>query len=183
MRICTAEVFKAVAGYEGRYEVSNTGLIRRVYQPKSGRYKKGEILNPCKDKDGYYRTILTSDRGRRKNCMVHRLVAEAFVSNPSNNPVVNHIDGDKTNNHESNLEWVTVLQNNLHALRTGLRKHPPGDLHHMAKITESQVKGLIKTYRVSKVTQYDLAEKYGISQSQVNRILKGVRWKHLETTR
>lgn len=68
---------------------------------------------------GYYLVTLVHE-GKRKNCFIHRLVATAFIDNPENKPMVNHIDGDKTNNHINNLEWCTAKENSVHAVRTGL---------------------------------------------------------------
>ena len=82
--------------------------------------KTHKVLNWCDNGTGYmYVTLLIN--GKRKNYTIHRLVAEAFVSNPNNLPTVNHIDGNKLNNHYSNLEWCTVAYNNQHAVNNGLR--------------------------------------------------------------
>lgn len=82
-----------------------------------GRIKK--ILSQTLNKDGYYQLSLYNET-ERKCVRTHRLVAETYISNPNNYPVVNHIDGDKTNNHYSNLEWCTIEHNNQHAFDTGL---------------------------------------------------------------
>lgn len=63
---------------------------------------------------------------RRKTHMLHRLVAQAFIPNPENKAMVNHLDGNKQNNHVSNLEWCTVQENNQHARETGLHKQAKG---------------------------------------------------------
>ena len=62
-------------------------------------------------KTGYVRVSI----GNKSKGLVHRLVAETFIPNPNNKPMVNHIDGNKTNNHISNLEWVTNAENVKHA--------------------------------------------------------------------
>lgn len=105
------EIWKDIDGFPN-YEVSNHGQIRNK--------TTNHILSPIPDKDGYLRVHLNTDKTVKR---VHRLVAEAFILNPNNKSQVNHIDGDKTNNDETNLEWVTVGENNIHALKTGLRNN------------------------------------------------------------
>lgn len=110
----------------GFYEVSNLGRIRsldhRIRQRNnSEKLYKGKILNTWSDKIGY--TIVGLNKHNKyKLKKVHRLVAEAFIPNPENKSDVNHIDGDKSNNIVSNLEWVTRSENMKHAYDTGLSK-------------------------------------------------------------
>jgi hypothetical protein len=98
------------------YAVSASG---EVYS-----YLSNKILSLSNDKDGYLLVTLSgkginkTKTGRTKK--VHRLVAEAFIPNPKNLPQVNHKDGNKRNNCVENLEWCTALENNHHAIRTGL---------------------------------------------------------------
>ena len=79
------------------------------------------FISPYKNRGGYLNVDLYID-GVKVRKGVHQIVAETFVPNPDNKPMVNHIDGNKENNHYSNLEWVTCSENNLHAYSTGLRK-------------------------------------------------------------
>lgn len=69
-----------------------------------------------------YKVITFHKNGVKKQFRLHRLVAEAFLPNPNNKSQVNHIDGNKANNHVSNLEWATPLENNIHAYKIGLKK-------------------------------------------------------------
>ena len=107
------EIFKEIAGYEGLYEVSNLGNVRRV----AGKgCKETRVLKPWKTKDGYMSVNLCKD-GNRKDYLVHRLVAQAFIPNPDNLPEVNHIDENKENNQVNNLEWCDHKQNCNHGTR------------------------------------------------------------------
>ena len=102
-----AEIWKSIKGYEGHYFVSNLGSVKTNNHYGSG---KDAILKPAKDNKGYLRVSLTKDK-ILKTYKVHRLVALAFIENPNNKPYVNHIDGNRANNHVENLEWVTPSEN------------------------------------------------------------------------
>lgn len=116
------EVWKDIVGYEGKYQVSNLGYIKSLEMWTGDKYiKRNKILRGSLNKNGYYYVSLSKD-GKVKKYKVNRLVAQAFIDNPYNLPITNHIDGDKTNNCASNLEWTTQSENLKHAYRTGLRK-------------------------------------------------------------
>lgn len=106
------EFWKEVEGTNGALFVSSLGRVRSFL-------RDGRILKPTPDKKGYLRLRVTLNR-ERKCYKVHRLVAEAFIDNPQNKPQVNHINGDKTDNRASNLEWVTNKENARHAIKSGL---------------------------------------------------------------
>ena len=103
------EIWKDVKDYEGLYQVSNLGRVKRV--------KTGRVLKPSKHTEGYSMISLykNSIKSTKK---IHRLVAQAFISNTDSKSQVNHIDEDKTNNRVNNLEWVTSKENNNHGTRT-----------------------------------------------------------------
>ena len=101
------EHWKAIVGYEGIYEVSDTGLVRSLNWERT---KQVRVLRPGKLERGYLFVPLSKD-GHVKNFLVHRLVAQAFIPNPQCLPQVNHKDEDKENNSVSNLEWCTARYN------------------------------------------------------------------------
>lgn len=126
------EIWKPVVGYEGVYEVSSFGRVRsldryRKYKdsiPNSLALVKGKMLKGKIDKDGYIEYALCTGKHKQmKFYRVHRLVAQAFIPNPNNYPVVNHKDENKQNNmiwvnedgsidyNKSNLEWCTIQYN------------------------------------------------------------------------
>lgn len=116
-------IWKDVPDYEGLYQVSSTGLVRsldRYVNSKGGSRAliKGRMMKLSVDADGYYGVGLTKDK-HQKGFRVNRLVAEAFIPNPDNLPVVHHIDCDITNNCVENLKWVTVQENTIQAIKDG----------------------------------------------------------------
>ena len=110
------EEWRPIVGYEGLYEVSNTGQVRSLdmylkCKGKSYRLQKGKVLSPVKNKDGYLLVNLHCN-GKIQHKTIHRLAAQAFIPNPDNLPEVNHKDEDKTNNSVDNLEWCDRSYNN-----------------------------------------------------------------------
>lgn len=110
------EVWKDIKDYEGLYMVSNEGKVKSLdrisVSIRNGRRQniKGAILKATKAFNGYYCVGLYCN-GKVKRNYVHRLVAEAFITNPHHLPQVNHKDEDKSNNCVENLEWCTARYN------------------------------------------------------------------------
>lgn len=102
------ERWKDIPGYEGFYQVSDLGRVRRT--------KSGRVLKPHYNGHGYIQALL-SKRGERKHKAVHRLVASAFIPNPEGKPQINHKNGVKSDNTVSNLEWCTASENLTHRHR------------------------------------------------------------------
>lgn len=112
LALFTMEQWKDILGFEGLYQVSNHGRVRNSAMT---------ILKTQYQNSGYLVCHLSKHR-KRKACTVHRLVATAFIPNPENKAFVNHLDGNKSNNCSSNLEWCSPQENAQHAVRTGLFK-------------------------------------------------------------
>lgn len=113
------EEWRPVVGYEDRYLVSNDGKVKSIdmlvrCRGNGYRMKKGKVLPLRENSRGYVTVNLCVDNVMHTK-LIHRLVAEAFIPNPSNKSQVNHIDGNINNNHVSNLEWVTDNENKLHS--------------------------------------------------------------------
>lgn len=114
----------AIPGYEGIYSVTSDGRIfahaKESPMPNGGvRVRLGQWRPVSMSPNGYFAIKLCRD-GITKTFRVHRLVAAAYIPNPMALPQINHLDGNKRNNHVSNLEWASRSQNMLHAFAIGL---------------------------------------------------------------
>lgn len=115
------EIWKDIPSYEGKYQISNFGNVKSLNYSRKNYSKLLKLKN---HKDGYKIVGLSNGKGKGKSFFsVHRLVAQAFIPNPDNKATVNHIDGNKANNHISNLEWATPQENMIHSFKIGLRKY------------------------------------------------------------
>lgn len=166
-RIIENATTKDVGGWntDGTMYLSNKIVNKKSITPTKLRSrnrpstKKEKIFKQRLSKEGYYRTALTV-KNKVSYLQVHRLVAEAFIDNPNNHPVVNHKDGNKLNNHVSNLEWTTSSLNQKHAYDTGLKKKKIS-LKQKLEIIELRKQGL---------TYYKIADKFNVSYQLIHKI-------------
>lgn len=180
------EYFKELKGFEGLYVISNYGTIAsndKIVKNRSGfRKVKGKTLKPKIDKYGYFRIGLTKD-GNQKYYFVHRLVAETFIPNINNYPIINHKDGNKKNNYINNLEWCTQSENVKHAYNTGLKigkgaKHK-GASNPNVKLSETDVLKIIRDKKNNiNIKESYLKYKEKISFKGFEQIWYGYTWKH-----
>ena len=155
------EIWKDVLGYEGLYKVSSCGRLMSL----RGHHKILKLM----DKKGYSVVNMTKNC-KQKHFKIHRLVLMAFSPVKDMHKLqVNHIDGNKKNNHLSNLEWVNGRENVLHAMTLGLRINFSEINEKNNKLSESDIP------KIRRLMMYDLndseiAHVFNIEQSQVNKI-------------
>lgn len=170
------EIWVPIKGYEGLYEVSNTGcyksLERQVYK-KDGTplYKQKEIVSHNLKPYGDYIILTLNKNGARKMFYLHVVVANHFVDNPLNLPYVNHKDGNKLNNNHCNLEFCTLSENQKHAYRTGLHTPLYGEAHQNTKLTDNEINEIRIAYNTNLYSQRSLANMYNVSQCQIHNIV------------
>lgn len=151
------------------YEISEDGIIRRL--------DSGKIIKCSYDPDGYPQHTLYFN-GTRHYRKKHRLVAITFIPNPNNLPQINHIDGNKHNNHISNLEWCDQYHNMQHANRIGLAKHKKGTEAPDSKLNREQVLE-IKELLKQKVAQTKIGKKFNVCQQVISEINLGKKYNEI----
>lgn len=164
------EVWMPVIEFEGLYEVSNEGRVRRCGVDCTGRRRYvGHILKASPVRGGYLKVGLSRDR-KLYNRIVSCLVMRAFVGPTPEGQQVNHKNGDKTNNRLENLEYLTAAQNYRHAL--DVLHHQPvcGQVHWAAILTTAQI-GEIRQRAASGERQCDIARSFGVYPAHVSRIV------------
>lgn len=171
----TDEEWRPIAGYEGRYEVSNLGRVRSLPRRDStGTGRRGIIRRQHRHVSGYVKVGLCRD-GWLTNHLSHRVVAAAFLGPCPPGYHVNHRDGVKNNNAASNLEYLTPSANRQHAV-TVLGKCR-GTKHALAKLTDEQVHALRAAPTGATIS--DLARRMGVSRRAVRNAKTGRSWAHL----
>lgn len=160
--------WKLIKGFDGMYDISEFGKIK-------SRFKGGRILKNYLSHNGYEFVRLYKNF-KYKNYRVNRLVAEYFIPNPENKPQVNHKDGNKSNNHVSNLEWCTASENIRHALKNGLSKL----VKPKRKLINCQVLMIRDYIKDGVLNQYEIAEMFDVDQSTISNIKTGKIFKRIK---
>jgi len=177
--IVEGEIWQDIAGYENLYRISNKGRVASYDKTKingqfiQGRMKKFSVWSY------YFRVSLVNSSGIQKWFMVHRLVAEAFIPNPDNKPIVNHKNGNKKDNTLENLEWATISENNQHAYDTGLNVSYKGENVYNAKLTTENVLQIKQMFKDGGYLQREIAEMFNVKVSTIQNIKNGSHWKHI----
>jgi hypothetical protein len=140
------EIWKDILNYENIYQISNFGRVKSIERKLNTgnnffRIKKENILKQQSNKRGYSTCILTKNN-KIQGVLIHRLVAQAFLPNPKNKPQVNHINGIKSDNNISNLEWNTSSENNKHAHLNKLNNARKGSENSLSKIVLNLENGI-----------------------------------------
>ena len=153
------EIYKDIVGYEGLYKVSNFGNVMSFWG------KTPKLLKPRNNGKGYLFVGLSNHNKPRKNFYLHRLVAQAFLTNPNNYPVINHKDENKLNNNVSNLEFCTQQYN----LKYG---------SHYERVSKALYKPVLQFSKNGNfVNEYpsikDAKIKTGIDESNIGKVCKG----------
>ena len=184
------ELWKDVIGWEECYMVSNKGRVkskdRFVYNPiiNGMNLKEGKILKPIIAPNGYLRVHLRDAKNKRsKNCLIHRLVAEAFIDNKENKPQIDHINTIRSDNRVENLRWCTSKEN--HNNETTLINHGKAS---EGRIMSEKQKQAIRKYRYKKVYCIELDKTYdsyciaeeelGLTKGSINCYLRKTAYKN-----
>lgn len=153
--------------FSNKYIVSEYGDVKNI--------QTEIVLKPHVNKGGYKYVCISLNKalgmGKRKVILIHKAVAYNYLKNPNNYNTVDHIDADKTNNHFSNLEWVTPKENTLRAYKKGLIKKITNNPHQ--KLTEIQVKEIKALLKESKYTHKEIAIMYNVTRGNITQIANG----------
>lgn len=186
------ENWKDVVGFEGLYQVSDSGLVKSLARFRNdpirgNKFYKETILKPGKSNYGYLGVSMSPKNKKCIQILVHRIVAMAFIPNPEDKKQVNHINGIKTDNRVSNLEWTTPKENIIHSFNHLGRKAAPGRRIYGKSNPLSKLIGGFVNGRLS-IRGYGITEmsrKTGVNKHTINTairrgsIIRGYLFKHI----
>lgn len=165
------EVAIEISGYEGRYWITKQGEIIN---------RKGICLVSTKDKHGYLRVSLHKPRSQKTH-FVHRLVCDAYLPNPDNKPMVNHINGVRHDNRLENLEWCTAKENIQHSFRNGrIGKSIKGENCPQHILKEADIPTIRKLLSDGKKSLREIGEIYKVSPNTIYSVKSGKNWRHVK---
>lgn len=161
-----------------RYGISNYGRIRAINKVTA----KQKLLKGSHSKRGHHRLNIKMESGKGAGVYVHRIVAENFLNQPSEeHKYVIHLDHDKTNNKYTNLRWATQQEVNEHAKNSPLYDQAREKQREHYKLNEAKVKMIKRMLERKKVKMKIIAKQFGISHTQLNRIKNGENWADVST--
>jgi hypothetical protein len=167
---CADEEWRDIAGFWG-YQVSSCGRVRSFRGHRGAPLNCSHFIRQVANPDGYLGIEIEA-----KKRSVSRLVAGAFVGPCPTGQQVAHLDGCKTNNHASNLAWVTAEENSRHRTLHGTQNR--GMRGHTHQLTDAQV-ALVIDRLAAGVRQCDIAREFGVSRTLIYGIKVGRTWKHI----
>lgn len=154
---------KNIKGFEGLYSACESG---KIWGHRQKKYLKPWLIG-----HGYEMVSLYRIPRKNEKFLVHRLVAQTFISNPENLREVNHKNAELRDNRPENLEWVSSKQNKRHAWKNRLYTHN--------KLTEEQVREIRRRYKEGGIRQIELAVEYRTTQFNISWIIRGKGWSHI----
>lgn len=168
-------LFRPIPNYEN-YMISECGkcISKKSYIDRSGHIRKQKTITISINRDGRRVCIFTKD-GNQINLLVSRLVAMSFIPNPDNKPEVNHIDGNKLNDHRDNLEWSTGKENKKHAVINGLTAK--GERNGKAVLKLLVVESIKKDLESGLYKDVEVARRNNTSHHNVSDIKNKRTWK------
>jgi hypothetical protein len=164
------EIWKDIKDFNG-YQVSDLGRVRSFWN-NARRLKEIPTIRKAILKNRYYQIVLKKD-GNAHAKYVQRLVAEAFIPNPNNYPTVDHIDRNSENNKVKNLRWAT------YQMQTDNSNIPFGERTGSSKLKDCDILQ-IKKLVASGVKRKDVAEKYKVGKTTINKVVSGSNWSHIK---
>ena len=173
--ISKKEIWKDIVNYEGIYQISNFGNVRRWrIKRKCWYYLKSSINGNVP-----YLAIDLSKNGKRKRFLIHRLVAYSFCKRKGDCTYIDHINNNTLDNRSLNLRWITQSENIKKSYDQNRKRKNRGELNGMNKFTKEEVLKIRDLNRLG-VSKKIIVSKFNISYQHLRDILSGKRWGHIK---